>query len=59
MLNGFRAELAGKLRADGTADAEALAAALTAGLDGLMLHAVVDDRLDVRLVGAKLLSLIE
>jgi AcrR family transcriptional regulator len=59
LLRDFRAELAHKLEHDGVARPQALAAALTAALDGLFLHAVVDDRLDVLEAGEALLSLLD
>jgi AcrR family transcriptional regulator len=59
MLRDFRAGLAAALAGQGAADPDATAAALTAALDGLFLHAVVDDRLDVRATGAVFLRLVD
>jgi AcrR family transcriptional regulator len=57
MLREFRAQLAEMLERDGVDAPEDVAAALAAGLDGLLLHAVVDERLDVAAAGAVLLEL--
>lgn len=59
MLRAFRDELAAKLERDGVAQPQPRAAALAAALDGLFLHAVVDERLDVRAAGEALLSLLD
>jgi len=59
MLRDFRTRLADALDQEGTAEPAATAAALTAALDGLFLHAVVDDQLDVRAAGAALLRLLD
>jgi len=59
MLREFREELAGRLAADGAAEPAALATALSAAFDGLFLHAVVDEHLDVQAAGAALLSLLD
>jgi AcrR family transcriptional regulator len=59
MIRDFRSRLAAALADRGAADPEATAAALTAALDGLFLHAVVDDRLDVRATGAVFLRLVD
>lgn len=59
LIRAFRTRLAAALAQEGAADPEATAAALTAALDGLFLHAVVDDRLDLQAAGAALLRLLE
>ena len=59
MLRDFRTRLAVALTRDGTADPDATAAALTAALDGLFLHAVVDDQLDLHAAGSVLLRLLD
>jgi AcrR family transcriptional regulator len=59
MMRDFRARLATALADQGAADSEATAAALTAALDGLFLHAAVDDRLDAQAAGAVLLRLVD
>lgn len=59
MVREFREQLAAALAREAVPDAETRAAALAAALDGLLLHAVVDDRLDVRRAGAALLALVE
>ncbi|HET6548154.1 MAG TPA: TetR family transcriptional regulator C-terminal domain-containing protein [Solirubrobacter sp.] len=59
MLRDFRQRLAAVLAREGIAEPEHVAAALSAGLDGLLLHAVVDERLDVEAAGAELLALVE
>ncbi len=58
MVERFRTELAAALRAEGVEEPEALAAALAASLDGILLHAVVDDRFDVLAAGQRLLRLL-
>jgi TetR/AcrR family transcriptional regulator, regulator of biofilm formation and stress response len=58
MIRDFRGELAAALAREGVAGAEPLAAALSAAWDGLLLHAVVDDELDVADAGAALLRLL-
>jgi AcrR family transcriptional regulator len=59
MLRDFREPLAAALERDGLPQPETRAAALAAALDGLLLHAVVDDELDVRRAGAALLELVK
>ena len=59
MLRHFREQLAAQLERDGLPQAETRAAALAAALDGLLLHAVVDDELDVEAAGAALLALVQ
>ena len=59
LLRDFRARLASALAREGAVEPETTAAALGAALDGLFLHAVVDDRLDLRAAGAVLLELVE
>lgn len=59
MLHDFRTRLAAVLTKEGAVEPAATAAALTAALDGLFLHAVVDRRLDVQTAGAVLLRLLE
>jgi AcrR family transcriptional regulator len=58
MLHEFRVELTAALEREGVPDAEPLAAALAAALDGLLLHAVVDERLDVAAAGEAVLALL-
>jgi TetR/AcrR family transcriptional regulator, regulator of biofilm formation and stress response len=58
MLRDFREPLAVALARDGVAEPEARATALAAALDGLLLHAVVDDELDVDTAGAALRALL-
>jgi AcrR family transcriptional regulator len=59
MLRDFRTRLAAVLADESAGEPEATAAALTAGLDGLFLHAVVDNQLDVHAAGAALLRLLD
>jgi AcrR family transcriptional regulator len=59
MLREFRAELATLLERDGIEPAADTAAAVTAALDGLLLHAVVDEHLDVASAGAAVLALVD
>jgi AcrR family transcriptional regulator len=59
MLRDFRRPLAAALARDGLTQPEARAAALAAALDGLLLHAVVDDELDVEAAGAALGALVQ
>ncbi len=59
MLRDFREELAGKLERDGVGNPEPTAAALAAALDGLFLHAVVDEQLDVEAAGMQVLRLLD
>jgi AcrR family transcriptional regulator len=59
MLRDFREQLAAALARDGLPQAETRAAALTAALDGLLLHAVVDDELDLEAAGAALCALVQ
>jgi AcrR family transcriptional regulator len=59
MLRDFRAQLAAALGREHTRDPTPTAAALTAALDGLFLHAVVDDQLDLLAAGATLHRLVE
>lgn len=59
MLRDFRTRLATTLAGEGAAQPEATAAALTAALDGLFLHAVVDDQLDLEATGTALLHLLD
>jgi AcrR family transcriptional regulator len=59
MLRDFRTLLAGAIADEGAVEPEATAAALTAALDGLFLHAVVDNQLDVHAAGTALLSLLD
>lgn len=58
MLRDYRGELASALERDGLTSAAPLAAALAAAWDGLFLHAVVDDQLDIAQVGETILRLI-
>jgi AcrR family transcriptional regulator len=58
MLHEFRVAFALALEREGAAAPEGLAAALTAALDGLFLHAVVDETLDVHGAGEAVLSLL-
>lgn len=58
MIQEFRTALAGALEREGCESPRSRAAALSAALDGLLLHAVVDDRLDVREAGTVLLELV-
>jgi AcrR family transcriptional regulator len=59
MLRDFRTRLAAALADQGAARPKATAAALTAALDGLFLHAVVDDQLDLHTAGTALLRLLD
>jgi hypothetical protein len=59
MLREFREQVAAALERDGVPQAETRAATLAAALDGLLLHAVVDDELDVAAAGAALLALVK
>ena len=59
MLRDFRTRLAAALAGQGAAEPHVTAAALAAALDGLFLHAVVDDQLDVRAAGSTLLRLLD
>jgi AcrR family transcriptional regulator len=59
MIRDFRTRLAAALAAERTLDPVATAAVLTAALDGLFLHAVVDRELDVQAAGAALLRLVD
>lgn len=59
MIRRFRGELAAALERDGVTDAATLAAALAAAADGVLLHAVVDERFDVAAAGAALLRLLD
>jgi AcrR family transcriptional regulator len=58
LIRDFRVGLAAALEREGAEEPEATAAALTAALDGVFLHAVVDDRFDVQAAGAVLLRLV-
>jgi AcrR family transcriptional regulator len=58
MIRDFRTALAAALGREGAAEPEALAAALSAAWDGLLLHAVVDEALDVAEAGEALLRLL-
>jgi AcrR family transcriptional regulator len=58
MIRDFRTALAAALGREGAADPEPLAAALSAAWDGLLLHAVVDEALDVAEAGEALLRLL-
>ena len=58
LIRDFRADVAAALEREGVADPEPLAAGLSAAFDGLLLHVVVDDRLDVAAAGAALLDLL-
>jgi AcrR family transcriptional regulator len=58
MLRDFREPLTAALTRDGLPQAETRAATLAAALDGLLLHAVVDDQLDVAAAGAALGALV-
>jgi AcrR family transcriptional regulator len=55
LIREFRDQLAAALARDGVPDPSATAAALAAALDGLFLHAVVDDQLDLHAAGSALL----
>jgi len=57
LISDFRNQLAAVLAREGVHDAAATAAALAAALDGLFLHAVVDDRLDLAAAATALLRL--
>ncbi len=59
MLRDFREPLAVALERDGLPQAETRAAGLAAALDGLLLHAVVDDELDVAAAGCALRALVK
>jgi AcrR family transcriptional regulator len=59
MLRDFRTRLATALGDQGAAQPDATATALTAALDGLFLHAVVDDRLDLHAAGTELFRLLD
>lgn len=59
MIRDFRTQLGDALAAEDHRDAAATAAALAAALDGLFLHAVVDDQLDVQAASNALLRLIQ
>jgi AcrR family transcriptional regulator len=59
MIRDFRTPLAAALTRDGAAEPDATAAALAAALDGLFLHAVVDDQLDLHAAGTVLLRLLD
>jgi AcrR family transcriptional regulator len=59
MLRDFRTRLAAALTNQSAAQATATAAALTAALDGLFLHAVVDSQLDIHAAGTALLKLVD
>ena len=59
MLRDFRTPLAAALADQRAVEPTATAAALTAALDGLFLHAVVDDQLDVHAAGTALLRLLD
>jgi AcrR family transcriptional regulator len=59
MLRDFRTRLAAALERDGAAQPAATAAALAAALDGLFLHAVVDNQLDLHAAGTALLRLLD
>jgi AcrR family transcriptional regulator len=58
MIRDFRSELTSALERDGVTSPAPLAAALAAAWDGLFLHAVVDDQLDIAQAGETLLRLI-
>ncbi len=58
MLRDFREPLAAALARDGLPHPESRATALAAALDGLLLHAVVDDELDAEAAGAALGALV-
>ncbi len=57
LIRDFRTQLSAALARDGVPDPDATAATLAAALDGLFLHAVVDDRFDIHGAGAALLDL--
>ncbi len=59
MLRNFRTRLAGALADEDAVEPAATAAALTAALDGIFLHAVVDDQLDMHAAGTALLRLLD
>jgi TetR/AcrR family transcriptional regulator, regulator of biofilm formation and stress response len=59
MLRDFRTTLAAALAAEGAADSGTLAATLSAAFDGLLLHAVVDETLDLAQAARPLLSLLD
>jgi AcrR family transcriptional regulator len=59
LLRDFRESLAVALARDGLSQAETRAAALAAALDGLLLHAVVDDELDVAAAAGVLRALVK
>ncbi len=59
LLRDFRSRLADALAVEGAGEPAATAAALTAALDGLFLHAVVDDQFDVHAAGTALLRLLD
>ena len=58
MIRGYRSELASALERDGVTNAAPLAAALAAAWDGLFLHAVVDDQLDIAQAGETILRIV-
>ncbi len=58
MLREFRGAFAVALGREGAPEPEGLAAALTAALDGLFLHAVVDETLDVAGAAEAVLALL-
>ena len=58
MIRDYRAELAAALERDGLTNAAPLAAAIAAAWDGLFLHAVVDDQLDIARAGETILRLV-
>lgn len=57
LISDFRTQLSAALARDGVPDPTQTAASLAAALDGLLLHAVVDDEFDIQGAGAALLSL--
>jgi AcrR family transcriptional regulator len=59
LIRDFRDQLATALARDGTHDPAATAAVLAGALDGLFLHAVVDDEVDIRAAGTVLLRLLD
>ena len=58
MIRDYRTELTSALERDGLTSAAPLATALAAAWDGLFLHAVVDDQLDIARAGETILRLI-
>ena len=58
MLREFRGAFTAALGREGAPEPEGLAAALTAALDGLFLHAVVDETLDVAGAAEAVLALL-